>query len=207
MDLSPADDVLKVEDTAKEHKDLELDAGSISVEKETEGLWSTLRLSDTVSSDTYKQEVDAPNGQITLYVPDNTHLKVRYEYSLLETGAPTVTIENNVTVAGKAAITNGTKREFDTTEIRGSVRGSGATINLKKVRKDTQDAVPGAKFILYVPNIGNLDNSEAAEIGKPVLTTGANKKLYPAAVYETDDQGEAKIDWTLLKNNVTYGLA
>lgn len=220
--LSPAGGKLTVVDEASDHEDLTLDAGSIRVERVLKD-GSFEELKEGPDPDQYEKTVEPgetqENDKIALKVPDKMHLRVRYEYLLNpETTKGTVKITNNVSVSGIKEITTGGSFEFRTSDIDASSGGSSVSINLTKTRVkasegDPEVKVPGAKFILYVPNRGELESSEAAAeeaasaIDMSVLKTKDNKELYPAAVYETNQEGTVKVNWKLLDNDVTYGLA
>ena len=203
QDLSAGE--LIVKDDPSNHDDLEIVADSITVEEYTDDGMKLL-----VKGTDYKEEMSA-NGAFTLHLPDETHLRVRYEYALKPEAKSKakVSITNKVNIEGKSLLEDGQTWEFETSSIGADFGGSKASLTLKKVRKDTQKPVPGAQFILYVPNPNGTATDEAKDAAEAINKKSIiyNGKLSPVAVYETGSDGEAQIDWELLSTGVTYALA
>ncbi len=198
---------LTVTDEANQNGNLSLERDSLTVEKFENESWSLLE-----EGTGYLRNETSGDSMFSLQVPDQTHLRVSYEYVLTEAGknAENVSITNGVTVTGKKPIQDEDVWSFQTSEINASASGSVYAFTLKKTANTTDGAgLQNAEFILYAPNSAWLDNKTAADeatrIGKETVAYDG-VALEPVAVYKTGSDGTININWQLLTNNVNYAL-
>ncbi len=198
------DGKLTVVDNATVDEYVTLDTDSVTVEKFKDGSWVALGESEytkTVGSD----------GKLTLTVPDGTHLRIRYEYSLKDDAPANVSIKNEVTINGTAIKSDDKTWNFTTSQIEAGSSGSITSFTLQKVSQTAADtALGGAEFILYGPNTFDEDTSKADnaanEIDNPDVTNNVGTKLNPVAVYTTSADGTVDVNWGHIWEGVTYAL-
>ncbi len=205
-DLS--EDKLTVVDKPSNSVGLKFDE-KVTVDKYENGGWSNL-------DETLYEKTVNDDGTFSLTLPDETHLRIRYEYTLADDYAGAeVSITNKVSVSGLQTISDGDKWVFQTSAIESGASGSYTNLTLNKVDASNNGKLSGAEFILYAYKLGNAstENKAAEEAEKFGIQTvgitvdGISKVLRPAEVLTTGENGQAKVTWPYLSEDEVYALA
>ena len=146
LDMVEDLDVLTIEDEMSDNLSLYWDSIKLYY-KDVNGNWIDFDSPESVYECTvrYAQETNL----LTFIIPDE--LPVRIDYTTLITKSGLIAIKNNVSVKGKAYVSDLIEAEFHVEEHSGGASGSVHDITLLKQDGTTGANLPNASFLLYGP--------------------------------------------------------
>ena len=199
LDILKDIDTLIIEDTMTPNLSVYWKSIKLLYEDES-GNW--IDFTSTESQHTYTVTYDPPTNTLTFVIPDNLHVKISYTTLMTESGL--VSVNNSVSINGKAEISDLIDALFRVEEHSGGASGSNHDIMLLKQDGVTDTPLQGAKFLLYGP-MGD-PNATLPEGASQTLVTDDGKILKFIGVYTTGQDGTVYIETQYLTIGGPYAF-
>lgn len=169
LDILEGMDTLTITDTMTPNLSVYWNTIKLYYKETANGPW--ISFDDADSSYNYSVKYDQDSNTLTFIIPDELRIKV--DYSTLITGNGFVSVENTVSISGKAQLTDIVDATFHVQEHSGGATGFDYSVTMLKQDGDTNVRLPDVKFHLY-----GLQGDPHA-----VLPEGAQQSIY-------DDNGQ-----------------
>lgn len=169
LDILEGMDTLTITDTMTPNLSVYWNTIKLYYKETANGPW--ISFDDAASSYDYSVKYDQDSNKLTFIIPDELRIKV--DYSTLITGNGFVSVENTVSIDGKAQLTDIVDATFHVQDHSGGATGFDYSVTMLKQDGDTNVRLPDVKFHLY-----GLQGDPHA-----VLPEGAQQSIY-------DDNGQ-----------------
>lgn len=199
LDILPDSDTLTIEDTMTTNLSVYWETIKL-LYQDTDGNW--IDFNSPQSKYTYTVTYDPPTNKLTFVIPDSLHIRIDYTTLITESGM--VSINNSVSINGKAEVSDIVDALFRVEEHSGGASGSNHDITLLKQDGKTNVPLPNATFLLYGP-VGDPDAVIPDGVSK-TITTDTGRVLRFIGSYTTGENGTAHIETQYLTLGGPYAL-
>lgn len=199
LDMIEELDVLTIEDVMSENLSLYWDTIKLYY-KDTNGNWVDFASPESLYECTVRY--DQSTNMLTFIIPDE--LPVRIDYTTLITRSGLITIKNDVSVVGKAYVSDIIDASFHVEEHSGGASGSVHDITLLKQDGTSGVPLPGASFLLYGP-VGDV-TTPVPEGYERDIQMPDGRWLHFIGYYTTGADGTIKISSQYLNYGGPYQL-
>ena len=201
LDLLEGSSTLTIEDTMTEN--LSVYWNSIKLQYYDKNSHSWVDFDSAQSQYTYTITYDPATNKLTFVVPDELHIIIDYKTLITESGY--VSVQNSISVNGKAEVTDMVDAVFKVEGHGGGASGSNREITLLKQDGLTNAPLSSATFMLYGP-MGDKQAQLPQGVTNRNITTEDGKILYYIGTYTTGPDGTCNVESQYLTPGGPYAF-